>query len=428
MVPPALIGKNPSAFRWACTRCADASTRLGIAHVRWSGRMHVLSVTPTLARSYGGPTFAIVQLCEAGAMCGASQSLLTVDSGEPELLPDPAKVRTVRVPGASMRSFRAGWSGAFGARLQEHCREVRPDLIHNHGIWAPLNHQTAKRARLVRVPLVTSTHGMLAPWALRHKALKKRIAWWLYQRRDLMASAVLRATASSEARHLLRLGLGKPVAVVPNGILLPEPQVQEVTPADPEGRRVLRRVVFLGRIYPVKGLPCLVEAWDIARPHGWQCVIAGPDEAGHQREVEAQVRSRGLTPDFCFPGEVTGAAKWELLREADLLVLPSFTENFGMVVAEALACGVPVIASKGTPWEDLVTNRCGWWVDANASALAQVLREATAMGVPQRKEMGRRGREFVRRRFSSETVAREMHRVYEWVAGRGARPETVLPI
>jgi glycosyltransferase involved in cell wall biosynthesis len=390
--------------------------------------MHILSVIPTLARSYGGPTFAVVQLCEAGAGFGASQSLVTVASGESELLPDSGKVTTLRVPRSGLKGWTWSRESGFPARLGEHSRIVRPDIIHSHGIWAPVNHQAAAYARLTRVPLVISTHGMLSPWALRHKAWKKRIAWWLYQRRDLLAAAVLRATATSEAKDLLDLGLRRPVSVIANCINLPEASTLNCNAAAKDVDRARRRVVFLGRIYPVKALPHLVEAWANVRPRGWECVIAGPDEAGHRKEVEAEVRRRGLTSDFQFVGEVAGAAKWKLLGEADLLVLPSFTENFGMVVAEALACGVPVIASKGTPWEELIRHRCGWWVDINPSALSAALREATTMSVMERREMGERGRKFVRGKFSPAIVACEMQRLYDWVVGRGGRPENVIAV
>jgi glycosyltransferase involved in cell wall biosynthesis len=123
---------------------------------------------------------------------------------------------------------------------------------------------------------------------------------------------------------------------------------------------------------------------------------------------------------------VEGEAKWNLYRSADLFVLPSHSENFGLVVAEALACGVPVIASRGTPWEDLITHRCGWWVDNRPETLADALREATGLTDEERQAMGARGRDLVKTKYSWSPVAAQMKSVYQWMLGQGPKPECVI--
>jgi len=183
--------------------------------------------------------------------------------------------------------------------------------------------------------------------------------------------------------------------------------------------------LFLGRIHPVKGLKNLVEAWHRVRPAGWHCILAGPDKAGHQTELEALLRQRNLASVFEFPGMMEDEQKWALLREADLFVLPSFTENFGISVAEALACGVPVITTKGTPWRNLVDHRCGWWVDIGVEPLAAALRKATSLSDQQRYEMGQRGRRLIAEKYSWPKIGREMKAVYEWVLNGGTPPACV---
>ena len=120
--------------------------------------------------------------------------------------------------------------------------------------------------------------------------------------------------------------------------------------------------MFLSRIHPVKGLMNLVAAWERVRPERWRMVVAGPDEGNYLAEVETAVQRAGLERNFDFVGPVAGAAKEKLYREADLFILPTFSENFGMVVTEALSYGVPVITTKGAPWKGLVDHRCGWWL------------------------------------------------------------------
>jgi glycosyltransferase involved in cell wall biosynthesis len=288
---------------------------------------------------------------------------------------------------------------------------------------------------------------MLAPWALQYKRWKKKIAWWLYQRRDLRSARCLHATGQQEVDSLRALGLRNAIALIPNGVELPEGGKEKLKTemlkaemgdestnaklkADigsqrSEGRR-LRKVLFLGRIHPVKGLRYLVEAWHIARPGGWRCILAGPDEAGHQKELEAILRLRKLENAFKFPGMMENDQKTKLLREADLFVLPSFTENFGMVIAEALAAGLPVITTKGTPWQELRTRQCGWWIDIGVEPLAAALREATSISDQERHEMGRRGRGLVEEKYSWPQIGRDMVAVYQWVLGKGPKPVCVV--
>jgi len=366
---------------------------------------------------------------------GASVSVLTLeaDPGQSEALPRDQQVNVIHVPASS----RNPWRSAFGGRLKE-ALEQNPGsknntIVHDFGIWLPKNHALASVCNDLRIPLVCSTCGALSPWALQHKAWKKRLAWWLYQRKDLSRAALLVATSEQEARDIRRLVPGKNVALVPNGVELPEARGQRPEAGDPksEGRNEgagggRKTALFLGRIHPVKGLKNLVEAWHRVRPVGWRCILAGPpEEAGHQTELEVLLRQRNLTSVFEFPGMMEDEQKWALLHEADLFVLPSFTENFGVAAAEALACGVPVIATKGTPWKDLVDHRCGWWVDIGVEPLAEALRNATALTDDERRQMGQRGQQLARDKYSWGHIANQMKSVYRWLLGGGPKPDCV---
>ncbi len=173
-----------------------------------------------------------------------------------------------------------------------------------------------------------------------------------------------------------------------------------------------KTALFIGRIYPVKGLPSLIEAWARVRPRGWQLRIAGPDEGGHKAEVEQAVLANGLCEVVSFVGPVHGAAKRRELCNADLLVLPSHSESFGMAVGEALAHGVPVLTTKGTPWRILPERRCGWWVDATIDGITEGLREVTSQDAQVLREMGGRGRELVAAEFGWERVASRFVEIY----------------
>src|SRR5262249_44381126 len=156
------------------------------------------------------------------------------------------------------------------------------DILHDNGMWLSHNHRIANLGARYNIPRVVSTRGMLEPWAMNHKWGKKRVAWSLYQRRDLKRAHCHHTTAEAECRNVERLGLGVPVRVIPNGVDLPELDsgTQHVE-VEKMRRSDRKKALFLGRIYPVKGLPMLIKAWARVRPQGWHLQIAGPDEAGH---------------------------------------------------------------------------------------------------------------------------------------------------
>jgi glycosyltransferase involved in cell wall biosynthesis len=222
-----------------------------------------------------------------------------------------------------------------------------------------------------------------------------------------------------EADHLRQLGLTVPIAIIPNGVVVPNQWKQS------SSRDASRRALFLSRIHPKKGLPMLIDAWEEVRPHGWELVIAGPSESKHRGELEAEVQKHGLQDVVSFLGPVADENKWTLYRESDLFVLPTHSENFGVVVAEALASGIPALTTTGAPWSVLEERKCGWWVDPEESAIAGALREATQYTDKERLEMGRRGRKLVVKQFSWASVARKMKAAYQWVVGEASCPEFV---
>ena len=369
--------------------------------------MRALYTIGGMIRSQGGPVQMVAQLCEALAEQGCEVVLAT---GEAE---DEA------LPGKGLRMVRLAASSVLN-QLERICAEEAVDLIHNHGLWLGINHAAAVIARQRKLPLVTTTHGMLRPWALRNKRWKKWLAWRLYQRRDLITATILHATAYEESSEYIGLGLKVRASVIPIGINPPP------YPATRSARMERRTVLFMGRLHPVKGLMNLIGAIDLLlreekaasplplgqRPK-WHCIIAGPDEGGYRDVLEERIQRLGIREHFSFPGQVPNDRKWDLFGRADVVVLPSHTENFGIVVPEALSCGVPVIASRRTPWRDLEEWRCGWWVELGERALADALGAASALTPEAFFEMGRRGRELVKAKYTWPSVAKQMKQMYE---------------
>ena len=344
--------------------------------------------------------------------------LITISEGDapdPEERPDQ-QFKLTRIATRAGRYSPRTWHRQFKEALAKAAR-AHDVIVYDVGLWLPQNHFVAKVARARKLPLIISPRGMLSRRALEVSRWKKRLAWFAYQRADLRRAAVLHVTSEAEAQDCRRRGLTQPIAVVPNGIDVPSDFQRR---AGPNGR--MRSALFLSRLHPIKGLKDLVEAWARVRPVGWRMVVAGPDEDGHQREIETLVKTLGLDEQFQFIGPVGGKEKWDLYAAADLFVLPSYSESFGQVVGEALAAGVPVITTRATPWQKIESSRCGWWIETGVERLAGALQTATQLCVSDLADMGRRGRELVLSNYSWQSSAERLLSVMQWLIGKADKP------
>jgi glycosyltransferase involved in cell wall biosynthesis len=182
----------------------------------------------------------------------------------------------------------------------------------------------------------------------------------------------------------------------------------------------------LSRIHPKKGLVPLLRVWAALAPAhpDWELAVAGPDEVGHTAAMRRLAHELDA-PRVRWLGPVHGAAKSRLYHASDVFVLPTHAENFGLVVAEALAHELPVVTTTNAPWDGLEREGCGWWIALEHGALREALAAALALGDDARAAMGARGRAWVARRFAWPAVAAALVAVYRWVAGGGPTPEVV---
>lgn len=281
-----------------------------------------------------------------------------------------------------------------------------PDIVHIHALWSPWLYRLYRWAKVKSLPIVWSPHGMLTPWALSQKRLKKALALALYQKRGLRGADLLHVTASSEAEDVRRVGLKNLLAEIPLGVDVPA-RLPKHEPGP------VRTALFVSRVHPKKGLFDLVDAWATLRPRGWRVIVAGPSYQGHGALVEARARAAGIPEaEFRLIGPIYGVEKDCLYAQADLFVLPTYSENFGSVVIEALAQGCPVLTTTGTPWEDLVKRRCGWWIEPGAAPLVEALQEVLLMPSSILREMGANGYAWVREAYGWEAVGRKMAEAY----------------
>jgi glycosyltransferase involved in cell wall biosynthesis len=377
--------------------------------------IRVVFTVGSLDAADGGPSRSVPALCDALRSRQVESSIVTCTTNG-AAAPSSA-TETIAVPYRS-RLLRGVWGRPFRDAVRREVARRGARLVHDNGVWLQTNHAAAAAAGRTQCPLIVSPRGMLEPWSVGQGVWRKRVAWAAFQRRDLRSAAALHATSDLEAAGLRALGLRRPIAVIGNGVALPVRRDRAPTTGD-------RTLLFLSRLHPKKGLLDLVSAWRQVRPPGWRAVIAGPDADGHRADVEAALAEAEIADAFTFVGEADGDAKRGLYERADLFVLPTYSENFGLVVAEALAYGVPVITTKAAPWRALEDHRCGWWTDVGATSLAAALRDATALPTERLREMGRNGRAHVERAHSWDRAGEQMRQLYDWVLDGGMRPSFV---
>jgi glycosyltransferase involved in cell wall biosynthesis len=381
-------------------------------------RCQSVHVVAGLDPAYGGPSYLIPRLCDALSASGAKATVFSVgesnaDSGIHRDMRFSQDFRHVPIA----RDLRL--SRDLGRALHRWAPDVR--VIHNHGLWLMPNVIAGRAAQRAKKPFIVAPHGMLSTAALAFSPIKKRLFWALLQNQVVRRASCLHATSLQEHDEIRAFGLTNPIAVIPNGIDLPDltKQIESVSQTD-------RVVLSLGRIHPKKGLDRLVRAWAMIEKENpaWRLQIVGPEEVGHASELKALAEQIGARR-VSIEGSITGRKRDLAYQQSDLFVLPTLNENFAMTVTEALASGTPVISTKGAPWQGLEREGCGWWIDHGIEPLAAALNRALAMPREELKEMGMKGRAWMARDFSWEHVARQTLDLYRWLFAGGDPPGSV---
>ena len=425
--------------------------------------MRILHVIDSINVVQGGPSVSVPALAGAQAKLGHQVTIACRDYGYLGTMVKPEGVEIRSVPSSCWTKGQGGWGCSFRRLVEEEARKA--DVVHNHGVWLAANYYARKAANKAGKPLVISTRGMVEDWSLGRSKMRKRVAWMLFERENLRSAKLFHATSSSEAESIsealrrwkmvdgrweppisdLRSPIfpGPRIVVAPNGVDVPERiPGREILEARFPKLRGKKWVLFMSRIHPKKGIDLLLEAWATALSQkglgslregqgGMILVIAGADLIGYGKEVERMVREKGLGETVLMTGHVDGEVREALLGHSMFLVLPSYSENFGLVVAESLAAGRPVLTTTGTPWgatrspirmririkEDgsdesmnLEENGCG--VICEVGGLKEALSKMMSFSDEELDQMGARGRKMVGDRFSWKGAAETMVEAY----------------
>jgi glycosyltransferase involved in cell wall biosynthesis len=355
----------------------------------------VLHVAPAFfpATYWGGPIYSMASLCKALAQRGVTVEVLTTDSAGPRL-----RDRVVVNRGESLER---GVTVLYGSAKSA-------DVVHLTGVYSFPTIPTLVACRLLQKPLVWSARGALKRWS--GTSATRRKAAWNYVCRTLAHSKLLslHVTSQEELVESKSALPGVSCALIPNGIDVPETLRGRTW--KPNG---VVRLLFLGRLDPIKGIENLLAAVRDPSLSNVELVIRGTGESGYASSLVKLASQYRLQQKVRFGGFADDEAKAEAFAAADICVVPSHSENFGMVVAESLANGVPVIASKGTPWPALERRGCGLWVSNDPQSLASAIRRLSTMDLEQ---MGKRGREWMKSEFRWDAIAAQTIDVYTQLA------------
>lgn len=382
--------------------------------------MKILHTVSGIWEHTGGPAEVIPLLCEHMVLNNAEVSLATL-SGPLSKTAKRCSSQGVRLYTYPVFMRQSPWySRAIKKGLNQLIADA--DIVHGNGMWEYTNWITAQISLREKKPYLMSFHGSIinyGSWRLKH-----RIAWKFLDGIYVKKAACLHACTDVELSFIRSLGLQNPVAVIPNGIELwdsisPD-AARQLIPEFPVGKNFL----YISRIHPQKGIFDLLKSWkSLLDPNSdWYLTIAGPGDPGNIRMLRDFIESNRMQSRTKYLGPLDGEQRTAAYHLADVVVLPSHTENFGLVVGEALACQKPIITTTRVPWPEIVNRKCGWWIEPGVESLTNVLRDVMTINDGGMKEMGRRGKELIISNYTWPKVADMMLDVYKWILGGGAPP------
>ncbi|NEX23287.1 glycosyltransferase [Thiorhodococcus mannitoliphagus] len=370
--------------------------------------LRVLHVIPSLHPGLGGPSVSCPSLASAQAELCASVGLLAYDLSESALnrltLPNWDRVHLhsiavdplERLTGIRARQVINSLLGCY-------------DVVHIHGVWTPMLAQVCRAARDSGLPYVVSPRGMLDPWSLAQKPVRKRLSFALAWADILTHAHFLHALTEIEAENLSRLRLGVRIQIAQNGIFRETILRLRSMPGSEYSARYGRYILFMSRLHYKKGLDYLIDGFAEYVRLGGECnlVIAGPDE-GQGQKISAQVRCLALHNRIISIGPIYGDEKFRLLNGAQAFCLPSRQEGFSMAVIEAMAMGVPVVISKHCNFPRVAEMKAGYVVELDPVEIGQALLAAADSN----SKTGDRGARLIESEYSWDSVAPKLLSAY----------------
>jgi glycosyltransferase involved in cell wall biosynthesis len=386
--------------------------------------MRILQIVPSISLIYGGPSQMVLGLAPALAKEGVEVTILTTDSnGDTGQKPlDVPLNRSIKQDGYEIIYFRCApfrrykFSLDLLKWLKNHASEF--DLAHIHALFSPISSAAAMVCRQQNLPYILRPLGTLDPADLQKKKQLKKLYVELIERRNLAGAAAFHFTSEQEAKISERFGVSTRDLVIPLGVKPTQKSQQNAIRSQLEIPENVPLVLFMSRIDPKKGLNLLIPALEkLLIDNKFHFVLAGtnPQDPDYEQKIKSQIENSPLRSHTTITGFVSGELKASLLQAADLFVLPSYYENFGIAVAEAMVAGIPVIISDQVHiWQQVSDSESGWVSKTDVSALFELLQEAL-QNPQERQRRGQNAQKYALEHFSWDAIARQMIQAYQQI-------------
>lgn len=392
--------------------------------------MKILHIIENIDNSYGGPAKSVPFLIKYLNKINVKNKIISIELKEDEsndiCINNNIEIISSKYSGPKFLKF----SKSFCKTIKDEIMDET--ILHTQSLWNYPPFCAFKLSEKHKLPLIMSIRGNLYDWNLKKSKWKKDLALNLFQMKMFKEASCLHATEENEVKAIRNLGIKTPVALISNGIEIDE---FENLPSKKEAiinldlNTAKRYILFMSRIDSKKGLDFLAKSFiklEKVFPE-WELLIAGPVyDQKYFDKVNINISNAKINAKVHYFGMVNGKKRLDLFAASELFILPAHTENFGMVIGEAMAAKLAVITTTGTPWKVLNDKNAGWWVDLNDENIFIALKKAMQKNSHELKEMGERGHEIIKKDFTWEEVANKMKQVYSWVLGKSEKPDFVF--
>jgi len=392
--------------------------------------MKVIHIIENIDESYGGPAKSVPFLCKYMQQKGVDVSINSVKIKEYEnnVIINDNQITWNNYKNNFSDFFK--YSISFRKGLENQIKEFSNIILHTQNQWTYQSYCALKLSKKYNIPLICSVRGSMSPWALSQYKYLKIMFWYMFQKRIFQKADCIHCTTAQEAQFIRDRGINTPIAVISNGVDLEEfngvidKQVaRKGLNLDVEKKNIL----FLSRIHKSKGLDILIRAWSKLheRYPDWNIIFAGPIEDSNYYEGIKTLITRYNLKSVKYLGILKGRERIFAYNASSLFVSPTWSENFGISIAEAMASGIPVITTKNAPWEILEKESCGWWINLHEEKLLKALEEALSCDDLLLEKMGDKCRNIIYKDYSWEQQAEKMIEVYKWLLGEVVKPSFV---
>lgn len=392
--------------------------------------MKIISVIENISDEYGGPANSLPNLLEAlRKKMGIKSVIYSVSSGGDE--------KNQFIERFSIPWYKCKLTGPnkikFSAelRIKLNSELCNGNIIFSNNLWNYPAFLSSSIAKTKSIRHVVSIRGSLYPWSLSQGKLRKKIAWFLFQKKSLQSASLVHVTCADEYNAVRELGITSPIAIVPHGINYDDYQKLPPKQVCFEHLNLCKEkkyVLFMSRLHKKKGLDILLDVWvELVKYFpNWCLLVAGPDYSNYTQKINAIVSKNRIPDNIKVLGMLTGYDKQAVLGASNIFTLPSYTENFGVVIGEAMAAGLPTITTTGVPWSEINSWNCGQQIELSNENLFNSMKSIMGQDDNSLNIMSKNAKSLIKNNYSWSTQAEKFGQALNYVVHSEPAPGVVF--